>query len=44
MTEHLKEIAAQLTKDLNLDLRPAQFSYWTLRPPVSPGGPVSRVL
>ncbi|MGC2289377.1 MAG: DUF169 domain-containing protein [Thermoplasmata archaeon] len=27
MTEHLKEIAAQLTRDLNLDLPPVQVSY-----------------
>ena len=41
MTEHLKEIAAQLTKDLNLDLPPVQVSYLDAPPagvPEHPGG------
>jgi uncharacterized protein (DUF169 family) len=41
MTEHLKQIAAQLTKDLNLDLPPVQVSYLDAPPagvPEHPGG------
>jgi uncharacterized protein (DUF169 family) len=41
MTEHLKAIAAQLTRDLNLDLPPVQVSYLDAPPagvPEHPGG------
>ena len=41
MTEHLKEIAAQLTKDLDLDMPPVQVSYLDAPPagvPEHPGG------
>lgn len=41
MSDHLKQIAAQLTKDLNLDLPPVQVSYLESPPagvPEHPGG------
>ncbi|MCI4352009.1 MAG: DUF169 domain-containing protein [Thermoplasmata archaeon] len=41
MNDHLKEIAAQLTRDLNLDLPPVQVSYLDAPPagvPEHPGG------